>query len=76
MFNSNSSMPYPTHSCVVIEPIVSFKEFLVQLEQFDQWIINNDQQRVAYELLFEESSYREIPTQPSITIALLESIAL
>ena len=38
---------------------------MLQLEQFDYSKIYNDQQRVAYELLFEESNFREIPT-PSI----------
>ena len=55
-------MPYPTGSCVVIELVVPFMVFLFQLEPFDYSKINNDQQRVAYELLFKESSYREIPT--------------
>ena len=55
-------MPYPTRSCVVIEAAVPFMGFLVHLELFDYSTINNDQQRVAYELLFEESSYREIST--------------
>ena len=55
-------MPYPTRSRVVIEPAVPLMDFLVQLEPFDCSKINNDQQRVAYELVFEESSYREIPT--------------
>ena len=32
------------------------------MEPFDYSKINNDQQRIAYELLFEESSYREMPT--------------
>ena len=56
-------MSYPTRSCVVIEPTVSYMRFLVQLEPFDYSKINNDQQRVTYELLFEETSYREIPTR-------------
>ena len=54
-------MPYPTRPCVVIKAAVTFMGFLVQLEQFDYSKINNYQQRVTYELLFEESSYREIP---------------
>ena len=49
-------MSYPTRSCVVIEPAVLF------MEQSITQNINNDQQRVAYGLLFEEPSYREIPT--------------
>ena len=60
-------MPYPTRFCAVIEPAVPFMAFLVQLELFDYSKRNNDQQRVAYELLFEESSYREIPT-PTIVV--------
>ena len=55
-------MPYPTRFYVVIEPAVLFMGFLVQLEPFYYSKINNDQQRVAYELLFEESGYRENPT--------------
>ena len=39
--------------------------FLVQLESFNYTIVNNDQQRRVYELLFEVSSYSETPT-PSI----------
>ena len=49
----------------MIEPAVPFMGFLLQLEPFDHSKINNDQQRVAHELLFEESSYREKST-PSI----------
>ena len=56
-------MPYPTRSCVVIVPVVSFMLFLVQLEPFDYSILNNDQQRLVYELLFEESSYSEETAQ-------------
>ena len=55
-------MSYPTRSCVVIEPTVSYMRFLVQLEPFDYSKINNDQQRVAYELLFKKNSYKEIHT--------------
>ena len=32
------------------------------MEPFDYLKINNDQPKIAYELLFEESSYREMPT--------------
>ena len=55
-------MPYPTRSCVVIEPVIPLMGFSVQSEPFNYLKINNDQQRVAYELLFEESGYRENPT--------------
>ena len=58
-------MPYPTRSCVVIKPAVPFIGFLVQLGLFGCSKLNNDQQRVVYELLFGEFSCGEIPT-PSI----------
>ena len=55
-------MPYPTRSCVVIKPAVTFIGFLVQLGLFGCSKLNNDQQRVVYELLFGEFSCGEIPT--------------
>ena len=58
-------MYYHIRFCVVIEPTVPFMGFLLQLEPFDYSKINNDRQMVAYDFLFEKSSYREIPT-PSI----------
>ena len=69
-------MPYPTCPCVVIGAAVPFMGFLVQLEPFDYSKINIYQQRATYELLFEESSYREIPAQLSIMITLLKSMVL
>ena len=58
-------MTYPTRFSVVIEPAVPFMGLLVQLEPFDYSIVHNDQQRLMYELLFEESSYSEKPA-PSV----------
>ena len=50
-------MPYPTRSSVVIEPTDPFMGLLVQLEPFDYSIVNDDQQRRVYKLIFQESSY-------------------
>ena len=55
-------MPYPTRSYVVIEPVVPFMGFLVQLEPFDYSIVNIDRQAPVYDLLFEPSSSRNIST--------------
>ena len=55
-------MPYPTRSCVVIEPVIPLMGFSVQSRPFNYLKINNDQQRIACDLLFGESSHREIPS--------------
>ena len=53
-------MPYPTRSCVVIEPVVPFMEFLVQFEPFDYSSLNIiDHQKHVYEMYHEESNHHE-----------------
>ena len=48
-------MPYPTRSCVVIEPAVPFMGFLVQLESFDYSSLKIiDNQKLVYEMYHEE----------------------
>ena len=50
-------MPYPTRSCVVIEPATSFIGFLVQLEPFNYSALKTiDQQKFVYEMFQEESN--------------------
>ena len=59
-------MPYPTRSCVVIEPATPFVGFLVQLEPFDYSSLNTiDRQKLVYEMYHEETNHRENPS-PSI----------
>ena len=59
-------MPYPTRSCVVIEPATPFMGFLVQLEPFDYSALKVvDQQKLVYEMFQEESNSYEQPS-PSI----------
>ena len=59
-------MPYPTRSCVVIEPEVPFMGFLVQLEPFDYSSLNIvDSQQFVYEMYHEESNHHE-KLSPSI----------
>ena len=55
-------MPYPTRSYIMIESTFPFMGFLVQLEPFDYSIVNIDRQAPVYDLLFEPSSSRNIPT--------------
>ena len=53
-------MPYPTRSCVVIEPVVPFIGFLVQLEPFDYSSLKIIyHQKLVYEMYNEESNHRE-----------------
>ena len=62
----SSIMPYPTRSCVVIEPATPFMGFLVQLEPFDCSALKTiDQQKLVYEMFQEESISYEQPS-PSI----------
>ena len=58
-------MLYPTQSYIVIEFVVPFMDFLVQLEPFDYSIVNVNQQAIVYDFLFGSSSFRDIPA-PSI----------
>ena len=59
-------MPYPTRSCVVIEPAVPFMGFLVQLEPFDYSSLKIiDSQKLVYEMYHEETNHHEKPS-PSI----------
>ena len=53
-------MPYPTRSCVVIEPAVPFMGFLIQLEPFDYSSKIVDIQKLVYEMYHEESDDLEI----------------
>ena len=55
-------MPYPTRSCVVIEPAVQFMGFLIQLEPFDYSSKIVDRQKLVYEMYHEEANNREIPS--------------
>ena len=51
-------MPYPTRSCVVIEPAVSFMGFLVQLDPFDYSSLKIiDNQKLVYEMYHEETNH-------------------
>ena len=55
-------MPYPTRSCVVIEPAVPFIWFLVQLEPFDYSSLKIvDSQKLVYEMYHEETNHHEKP---------------
>ena len=59
-------MPYPTRSCVVIEPATPFIGCLVQLEPFDYSAMKIvDQQKLVYEMFQGESNSYEQPS-PSI----------
>ena len=58
-------MPYPTRSCVVIEPAVQFMGFLIQLEPFDYSAKIVDRQKLVYEMYHEETNHHEKPS-PSI----------
>ena len=50
-------MPYPTRSCVVIEPAVPFMGFLVQLKPFDYSSMKIiDSQKLVYEMYHEETN--------------------
>ena len=53
-------MPYPTRSCVVIEPAVQFMGFLIQLEPFDYSSKIVDRQKLVYEMYHEESNNLEV----------------
>jgi len=55
-------MPYPTRSCVVIEPAVQFMGFLIQLEPFDYSAKIADRQKLVYEMYHEENDPRELPS--------------
>ena len=59
-------MSYLTRSYVVMEPVVPFMEFLVQLEPFDYSSLKIiDHQKVVYEMYHEEYNHHEKPS-PSI----------
>ena len=55
-------MPYPTRSCVVIEPAVQFMGFLIQLEPFDYSAKIVDRQKLVYEMYHEETNHHEKPS--------------
>ena len=58
-------MPYPTRSCIVIEPATPFMGFLVQLEPFDYSSLKIiDRQNLVYEMYREEQNFK--PPSPSI----------
>ena len=60
-------MPYPTRSCVVIEPAVPFMGFLIQLEPFDYSSLKIvDSQKLVYEMYNEENNPRNEFPSPSI----------
>ena len=60
-------MPYPTRSCVVIEPAVPFMGFLVQLEPFDYSSLKIiDSQKLVYEMYHEETIQHNVMPSPSI----------
>ena len=53
-------MPYPTRSCVVIEPEVPFMGFLVQLEPFDYSSLKIiDSQNLVYEM-YQRNQFRKL----------------
>ena len=55
-------MPYPTRSCVVIEAVVPFMGFLVQLKPFDNSSLKIiDHQKFVYEMYHEESNHHKNP---------------
>ena len=59
-------MPYPTRSCVVIEPATPFIGFLVQLESFDYSSLKTvDRQKLVYKMYHEETNHYE-KSSPSI----------
>ena len=59
-------MPYPTRSCVVIEPAVPIMGLLVQLKPFDYSSLKIiDHQKLVYEMYHEESNHHEKPS-PSV----------
>ena len=50
-------MPYPTRSCVVIEPAVPIMGLLVQLKPFDYSSLKIiDSQKLVYEMYHEETN--------------------
>ena len=55
----SSIMPYPTRSCVVIEPAVQFMGFLIQLEPFDYSAKIVDRQKLVYEMYHEDTNQHE-----------------
>ena len=60
-------MPYPTRSCVVIEPAVPFMGFLVQLEPFDYSSLKIiDSQKFVYEMYHEETIQHNVMPSSSI----------
>ena len=60
-------MPYPTRSCVVIEPAVPFMGFLVQLEPFDYSSLKIiDSQKLVYKMNHEETIQHNAIPSPSI----------
>ena len=60
-------MPYPTRSCVVIEPATPFTGFLVQLEPFDYSSLKIiDSQKLVYEMYHEEDIQHNVMPSPSI----------
>ena len=58
----SSIMPYPTRSCVVIEPAVQFMGFLIQLEPFDYSAKIVDRQKLVYEMYHEDTNHHEKPS--------------
>ena len=51
-------MPYSTCFCVVIEPVVPFMKFLVQLEPFDYSSLKIiDKQKLVYEMYHENPNH-------------------
>ena len=55
-------MPYPTCSCVVIEPAVPFMGFLIQLEPFNYSSKIVDRKNLVYEMYHEETNHHEKPS--------------
>ena len=67
-------MPYHARFCVVIEPVVPFMGFLVQLEPFDYSSLKIiDNQKLVYEMYHEETNHHE-KTSPSINHAYIVKI--
>ena len=60
-------MPHPVRSCVVIEPVVPFMGFLVQLEPFDDSSLKIiDHQNLVYEMYHEKPIQHNVMPSPSI----------
>ena len=60
-------MPYPTRSCVVIEPALPFMGFLVQLEPFYYSSLKIiDSQKLVYEMYHEKPIQHNVMPSPSI----------